>query len=116
MFYYAPIMEMVVVAKNGDEKAKKNDRIDKKELRKRYVEQDSARKALLLKKLVFCKFADHYEFENYFSIGELRDRELLGLASFLNHNECFLMLMDIMNHYKERFTSLLQSLKMWTSW
>ncbi len=112
MFYYAPIMEMVIVTKNGDEKAKENSRMDKKELRKRYVEQDSRGKALLLEKLAFCKFADRYDFENYFRIGELRDSELLCLASFLYHHECFLMLTDIMNHYKERFifadTSLLR--------
>ncbi|MCI9613494.1 MAG: hypothetical protein K1W40_22075 [Schaedlerella sp.] len=86
--------------------------MDKKELRKRYTEQDSRGKALLLEKLAFCKFADRYDFENYFRIGELRDSELLCLASFLYHHECFLMLTDIMNHYKERFifadTSLLR--------
>ena len=86
--------------------------MDKKELRKRYEEQDGMGKALLLEKLAFCKFADNYDFENYFRIGELKDSELLCLASFLYHHECFLMLLDIMNHYKERFifsdTSLLR--------
>ena len=65
-----------------------------------------------MEKLAFCKFADRYDFENYFRIGELRDSELLCLASFLYHNECFLMLADIMNDHKERFifadTSLLR--------
>ena len=86
--------------------------MDKKELRKRYDKLDGMGKALLLEKLAFCKFADHYDFENYFRAGELKDSELLCLASFLYHHECFLMLMDIMNHYKERFifadTSLLR--------
>ena len=86
--------------------------MDKKELRKRYEKQDDMGKALLLEKLAFCKFADHYDFENYFRIGELKNSELLCLASFLYNHECFLMLMDIMNHYKERFiyedTSLLR--------
>ena len=86
--------------------------MDKKELRKRYEEQDGMGKALLLEKLAFCKFADRYDFENYFRIEELKDSELLCLASFLYHHECFLMLLDIMNHYKERFifsdTSLLR--------
>lgn len=77
--------------------------MDKKELRKRYEELDSMGKALLLEKLAFCKFADKYDFENYFRIGELRDSELLCLASFLYHKECFLMLSDMMNRYKERF-------------
>ena len=43
--------------------------MDKKELRKRYDEQDGMGKALLLEKLAFCKFADRYDFENYFRIG-----------------------------------------------
>ena len=86
--------------------------MDKKELQKKYEEQDSAGRELLLEKLAFCIFADKYDFENYFKIGELSDSELLCLASFLYHHECYLMLMDIMNNYKERFifadTSLLR--------
>lgn len=86
--------------------------MDKKELQKKYEEQDGTGRELLLEKLAFCKFADRYDFENYFRIGELKDSELLCLASFLYHYECFLMLLDIMNHYKERFifadTSLLR--------
>lgn len=86
--------------------------MDRKELRERYEKQDGMGKALLLEKLTFCKFADRYDFENYFRIGELKDSELLCLASVLYHQECFLMLRDIMNRYKERFifadTSLLR--------
>ena len=69
--------------------------MDKKELRERYEKLDGIGKALLLEKLAFCKFADRYDFENYFRI-----------------EECYLMLMDIMNNYKEKFifadTSLLR--------
>ena len=90
--------------------------MDKKELWKRYEEQDNTGKALLLEKLTFCRFADRYDFENYFRIGELKDSELLCLASFLYQQECFLMLLDIMNHYKERFifadTSLLREFEL----
>ena len=86
--------------------------MDREELREKYDAQDGMGKALLLEKLAFCKFADKYDFENYFRIGELKDSELLCLVSFLYHQECFLMLLDIMNHYKERFifadTSLLR--------
>lgn len=77
--------------------------MDKKELQKRYAEQDDMGKELLLEKLTFCKFADGYDFENYFRIGELRDSELLCLASSLYYHECYLMLLDIMNHHKEKF-------------
>ena len=85
--------------------------MDKKELWKKYEEQNDIEKALLLENLAFCKFADCYDFENYFRIGELEDSELFCLIGFLYHHECFLMLMDIMNNYKEKFvlgdTSLL---------
>ena len=47
-------------------------------------------------KLAFCKFVDYYNFENYFRIGELNDSELLCLASFLYHKECYLILMDML--------------------
>ena len=86
--------------------------MDKKELRERYEKLDGMGKALLLEKLAFCKFADRYDFEKYFRIEELKDSELLCLVSFLYHHECYLMLMDIMNKYKEKFifadTSLLR--------
>ena len=112
MFYYAPIMEMVIVTKIGDEKQKEYMEMDKKELRERYEKLDGMGKALLLEKLAFCKFADRYDFENYFRIEELKDSELLCLVSFLYHHDCYLMLMDIMNNYKEKFifadTSLLR--------
>ena len=112
MFYYAPIMEMVIVTKIGDEKQKEYMEMDKKELRERYEKLDGMGKALLLEKLAFCKFADRYDFENYFRIEELKDSELLCLVSFLYHHECYLMLMDIINKYKEKFifadTSLLR--------
>lgn len=77
--------------------------MDRKELREIYEEQDGMGKALLLEKMAFCKFADQYDFENYFRIGELKDSELLCLASLLYHQECFLMLLDVMSRYKERF-------------
>ena len=88
----------------------------KNELRKRYEELDGMGKALLLEKLAFCKFADHYDFENYFRAGELKDSELLCLAGFLYHHECFLMLMDMLERHKEKFvladSSLLRELEL----
>ena len=66
-------------------------------------------------KLAFCKFADNYDFENYFRIGELSDSELLCLASFLYQQDCFLMLMDMLERHKEKFvladSSLLRELE-----
>lgn len=89
--------------------------MERKDLRERYDRQDGMGKALLLERLAFCKYADRYDFENYFRIGELRDSELLCLVSFLYHQECYMMLSDIMNTYKERFifadTSLLRELE-----
>ena len=89
--------------------------MDKKELQKKYEEQDSAGRELLLEKLVFCKFADRYDFENYFRIDELNDSELLCLASFLYQQDCFLMLLEMLERYKEKFvladSSLLRELE-----
>jgi len=89
--------------------------MDKKELQKKYEEQDSTGRELLLEKLAFCKFADRYDFENYFRIDELSDSELLCLASFLYQQDCFLMLMEMLERYKEKFvladSSLLRELE-----
>ncbi len=89
--------------------------MDKKELQKKYEEQDSAGRELLLEKLAFCKFADRYDFENYFRIDELSDSELLCLASFLYQQDCFLMLLEMLERYKEKFvladSSLLRELE-----
>lgn len=60
-------------------------------------------KALFLEKYTFCKFADEYDFENYFKIEELRESDLLCLMSFLFDQECFFMMMDIMKKHKMRF-------------
>ena len=89
--------------------------MDKKELQKKYEEQDGTGRELLLEKLAFCKFADKYDFENYFKIGELSDSELLCLSSFLYQQDCFLMLMEMLERYKEKFvladSSLLRELE-----
>lgn len=89
--------------------------MNKKELQKKYEEQDSAGRELLLEKLAFCKFSDRYDFENYFRIEELNDSELLCLASFLYQQDCFLMLMEMLERYKEKFvladSSLLRELE-----
>lgn len=89
--------------------------MDKKELQKKYEEQDSTGRELLLEKLAFCKFADRYDFENYFRIDELSDSELLCLASFLYQQDCFLMLLEMLERYKEKFvladSSLLRELE-----
>lgn len=69
-----------------------------------------------MEKLAFCKFADNYDFENYFKIGELSDSDLLCLASFLYQQDCFLMLMNMMERHKEKFvladSSLLRELEL----
>lgn len=76
----------------------------KEDTLKKFFSQDGD-KSLLLEKMVFAKFANDYEFDNYFRIEELEESELFCLISFLYHQDCFLMLMDIMNRYRERFIS-----------
>lgn len=67
--------------------------------------QTNENKELLLEKLVFCQFADEHDFENYFRIEELNESDLLCLIDLLYHQDCFFMMMDIINRYKERFVS-----------
>lgn len=60
-------------------------------------------KSLMLEKITFCKLADDFDFENYFRIGELDESGLICLISFLHHQDCYLMMLDVMNRYKQRF-------------
>lgn len=60
-------------------------------------------KDMLIEKLTFCKFSDEHDFENYFRIEELKESELFCLISFLYHQDCYLMMLDIMNRYREKF-------------
>lgn len=71
---------------------------------KRFLSQDRER-CLLLEELVFAQFADDYDFDNYFRIEELEESELFCLVSFLYDRDYFLMMLDIMNRYRERFVS-----------
>ena len=80
-------------------------KMKKEQIMQQLLLQSNENRALLLENLVFCKLSDKYDFENYFRIGELRDSELLCLISFLYHQDCFYMMMDIMNRYRERFVS-----------
>lgn len=59
----------------------------------------------MLEKFVFCESSDEKNFENYYRIKELDEGELFCLISFLYHQDCFLMMLDIMNRYKELFVS-----------
>ena len=91
MFYYAPIME-------------------KEQILQQLFSQTKEDKDILLEQLVFCKFANEYDFENYFRIGKLKESDLFCLISFLYHQDCFLMMLDIMNRYRDRFVSHDESL------
>lgn len=84
--------------------------MDKEQILQRLFSQTKEDKDILLEQLVFCKFADEYDFENYFRIGKLRESDLFCLISFLYHQDCFLMMMDIMNRYRDRFVSHDESL------
>ncbi len=110
MFHYAPIMEMVIVTKIGDYHAGGEEKMDKEQILQRLFSQTKEDKDILLEQLVFCKFADEYDFENYFRIGKLRESDLFCLISFLYHQDCFLMMLDIMNRYRDRFVSHDESL------
>lgn len=101
---------MVIVTKIGDYYAGGEEKMDKEQILQRLFSQTKEDKDILLEQLVFCKFADEYDFENYFRIGKLRESDLFCLISFLYHQDCFLMMMDIMNRYRDRFVSHDESL------
>lgn len=77
--------------------------MNKKILMQSYVAQDDDKKNIFLENLIFCQYADEHYFENYFRIEELEESELFELISFLYHQDCFLMMSEIMNKHKERF-------------
>lgn len=84
--------------------------MEKEQMLQQLFSQTNEDKHMLMEKLVFCKFSDEYDFENYFRIAELEESELFCLISFLYHQDCFLMMLDIMNRYRERFISHDESL------
>ena len=86
MFYYAPIMEMIIVTKIGDYYAK-GENMEKEQILQQLFSQTKEDKDILLEQLVFCKFANEYDFENYFRIGKLKESDLFCLISFLYHQE-----------------------------
>lgn len=94
---------MVIVSKIGDYKGEM--KMDKEKLMQAYVAQDHDKKNIFLEKLIFCQYADEHYFEDYFRIEGLEESELFSLISFLYHQDCFLMILEIMNKYKERFVS-----------
>lgn len=75
------------------------------EIMQRFLALDERGKEELLEKITFCSFADDWEFENYFRLDELEESELDCLVSFLYQQDCFLMMLDILNRYRGRFTS-----------
>ena len=48
----------------------------KEKLLKEFYAQDEIGKEMILEKLIFCHFSDEQNFENYFKIDELEEREL----------------------------------------
>lgn len=79
--------------------------MDKEEFLQKFYDKDRDEKNLFLEYLVFCQFADDHDFENYFRIEELEEGELFCLIGFLYHQDCFLMMLEIMNRHKQRFVS-----------
>ena len=92
---------MIIVTKIGDYYAK-GENMEKEQILQQLFSQTKEDKDILLEQLVFCKFANEYDFENYFRIGKLKESDLFCLISFLYHQDCFLMMLDIMNRYRDR--------------
>lgn len=77
----------------------------KEELLKEFYAQNEIGKEMILEKFVFCHFSDEQNFENYFKIDELGEKEFFCLISLLYHQDCFLMISDIIKRYENRFLS-----------
>lgn len=89
---------MEMVAKKEKSHMKKEELV-----RKFYMQKEE--KELFLEKLIFCNFSEQRDFENYFKVGELEESELFYLISFLYHEDCFFMMLEILNNYKQHFHS-----------
>ena len=69
---------------------------------KTFLSQDEDQ-SILLEKMVFAYFADDCAIESYLNIENLELSELFTLLNVLYSKECFLMILDIMSRYRERF-------------
>lgn len=69
---------------------------------KTFLSQDEDQ-SILLEKMVFAYFADDCAIESYLNIENLELSELFTLLTVLYSKECFLMILDIMSRYRERF-------------
>ena len=78
--------------------------MSKEEMKDRYSTLEEPGREKLLEEMIFCCFADDWDFENYFKISQLTEGELDCLISFLYQQDCFLMLADILNKYPESFS------------
>lgn len=79
--------------------------MDKEKLKQSYATQDHNKKSIFLEKVIFCQYADELNFKNYFRIEELEESELFDLISCLYHQDCFLMILEVISEHKERFIS-----------
>lgn len=80
--------------------------MNKKEIIKKLNVDNKKDKEKVLEKITFCHFADDWDFENYFKLDVIKESEFFCLISFLYQQDCFLMILDIMNRYQERFLFL----------
>ncbi len=69
---------------------------------KRFLSQDEDQ-SMLLEKLVFAYFADDCDIDSYINIEHLDLKEMFNLLRVLYSKACFLMILDIMSRYRERF-------------
>lgn len=79
--------------------------MSKEEMVRKFYTHDEKGREEMLERAAFCSFSDDWDFDNYFRIDELEESELLCLISFLYQQDCYLMMLDIMDRYKERLIS-----------
>ncbi|MCI8370848.1 MAG: hypothetical protein HFI75_00340 [Lachnospiraceae bacterium] len=57
---------------------------------------------LLSEYMIFCQYADTFDFNNYFRLDELTESELMSIFDFLYHEDCFLMMQNLLNKYNRK--------------
>lgn len=76
--------------------------MNKENFNKMNLAQDTQEKLLLSEYMVFCQYADTFDFNNYFRLDELSECELFSIFDFLYHEDCFLMLQNLLNKYNDK--------------
>lgn len=80
--------------------------MDKEETKKRYKQLCRTERTFLAEVYEVCNNLNSDVFGNLFKIGDLSERDFFCIVDFLYHNDCFVLLYQMMASYPERFMCL----------